>query len=360
LSNEDKALMDIARSCESFKLSINEWKVLYYATNSSTVSRISEQAKLPYSTVIDVIKRLLRNNITMHFVPNLSMLGLKYVFLLFSGPPSPTYPPYTLRVYRLLGKQIYPGVTGSYTGVLGLVPESHIPSYLKNFSCKPEFLVVGDEYKHWTPTGRLTRYDAALGIVVPNPEPLDEVILASMGPIAKWNKKWVDWIDLLIVYFKMKYAYTKLSEIHGSIRKVFGVEPPSRQLMSYHYRTHVSTLWSYNSIGYKLSQTLVPEKVYFFKGPHSKVLARTLTEAPSFYEALYNEEAGVVFSQPPSYIGPFFYTALSRSNVELPVGELLVESSRSLEWLSQEAVRYYKENNEWMDPSLQSERKQVN
>jgi hypothetical protein len=240
------------------------------------------------------------------------------------------------------------------------VPESHIPSYLKNFGCKPEFLVVGDEYKHWTPTGRLTRYDAALGIIVPNPEPLDEVILASMGPIVKWNKKWVDWIDLLIVYFKMKYAYTKLSEIHGSIRKVFGVEPPSRQLMSYHYRTHVSTLWSYNSIGYKLSQTLVPEKVYLFKGPHSKVIARTLTEAPSFYEALYNEEAGVVFSQPPSYIGPFFYTALSRSNVELPVGELLVESSRSLEWLSQEAVRYYKENNEWMDPSLQSERKQVN
>jgi DNA-binding Lrp family transcriptional regulator len=353
LTEENIMTPEVLNCGISLKLSLNEWKVLYYAPTSNTLSKISEQAKLPYSTVIDIIRRLQESKISMHFVPNLGLMGLKYVFLLFPGPPFREYPLYTLRVYRLIGKQIFPGMTGLYTGVLGLVPESQVSNYVKSFGMQPEFQIVGDEYKHWTPNGKLTRYDTALGVVVPDIENIDDAILTSMSPIIRHERKWIDWIDLLIVYFKMKYAYTKLSEVHSSIRRVFGIDPPSRQLMSYHYRSHVAPLWTYNSVSYELPKTSVPEKIYIFKGPHSKVITRTLVEAPFFLEGLYSEDTGLVVGQPPSYVEPIFYTVLSKVNVEMPIGILLVEKLWNFEWLTQDAVKYYKENTEYADPSIQ-------
>ncbi|MHB9302484.1 helix-turn-helix domain-containing protein [Thermofilum pendens] len=335
----------IARSGEAFRLTPNEWKVLVSVVNSTTVSRVSEQAKLPYSTVIDVMRRLSGNGLGIHFIPYFDLAGLRKVFALIEGAPISGYPLYTTNVYRLIGR-------GFFTGVLGLVPDYLVNEFFASLPREPVATVVGDEYRHWAPTGRLTRYVAAHGIVVPAYDQLEDVLYASRGPVTRREKKWVDWVDVLIVYFKMKYAFTKLSDVYSLAKSVFGTAPPSRQLMSYHYRTHVSPLWSYNGVSFRIDRHLAPERVYVLRGNASKVAARTLIEAPFFFEALVNEESSVLLAQTPCYMSPLVYRVLAETRVDLPYGELLVAESWSFEWLTSDAVKHYRDHNEWLHPSV--------
>ncbi len=334
----------IAKTEEVLKLNPNEWRVLSAIPRSSTIARISELTGLPYSTVIDVVKRLSRMGIEMHFVPRYDVMNVKPLFLLFKAEGVERLPLYTVRVSRLKGRS-------SYLGVLALVPERHVDDYVAALPERPVERVEGEEVRHWLPTGRLTRYVSGLGLVLPSTERLEEVLAAGRAPIERREKRWVDWIDLLVIIFKMRYAYTKLSEVARLIEERLGMSAPSRQLMSYHYRTHVMGLWNYNAVGFRLNETVAPRRLYVFRGKESRVAARTLVEMPYFFESYIGEEGAATYAQPPCYTHRILYDILSTVDVDLPYGELFVTAEQELEWLPPEALRYYHDKGEWMPPT---------
>jgi len=334
----------IAKTEEVLKLNPNEWRVLSAIPRSSTIARISELTGLPYSTVIDVVKRLTRMGIRIHFVPRFDIMSLKPLFLLYRADRIERVPLYTTRVMKLVGKE-------RYLGLLAIVPENLVEEYIEAVQLTPLERVEGEEIKHWLPTGRLTRYISGLGLVLPSDERLDEVLAAGRAPIERREKRWVDWIDLLVIVFKMRYAYTKLSEVARLIEEQLGMAAPSRQLMSYHYRTHVMGLWNYNSVDFDLNGTVAPKRLYVFKGRESKVIARTLVEMPYFFTSYIGEEAAMTYAQPPCYTHRLFYDILSRVDAELPYGELFVDGEQEIPWPPAEALRYYHDKGEWMPPS---------
>ncbi len=333
----------IAKTEEVLKLNPNEWRVLSAIPRSSTIARISELTGLPYSTVIDVVKRLARMGIEMHFIPRYDVMSLRPMFLLFKADKLDKLPLYSARVARLKGRS-------NYIGVLAIVPERHVDSYIAALPERPVERIDGEEVRHWLPTGRLTRYVSGLGLVLPSDERLDEVLAAGRAPIERREKRWVDWIDLLVIIFKMRYAYTKLSEVARLIEEQLGMAAPSRQLMSYHYRTHVMGLWSYNAVSFRLNETVAPRRLYIFRGRESKVIARALVEMPYFFESYVGEGGAVTYAQPPCYTHRLFYDILSGVDAELPYGELFLVAEQELNWLPPEALRYYHDRGEWMSP----------
>lgn len=339
----EASLGAIARSGLSLKLNPNEWKVISAAARALTVSKISELAPLPYSTVIDVVKRLSRLNIGISFVPHFDMMGFQSVFVILEQRELKQVPLYTQAVYKLLGKK-------QLVGVKALVPEKYVHDYVSAFRSEPVYALKTYEVKYWLPSGKLTRYVPGINVVVPTAEKLSEVIAESRVPEKPKERKWVDWVDLTVLYFKMKYAYTKLSEMSNLIKEGFKIEPPSRQLMSYHYRTHVINLWSHNRVIFRLNPELVPLKLYVFSGKEGESTARTLIQAPYMYEALVGESSAVVLGQPPSYLERLVYEIIYLTNPEMPLGALLVIDEREFPWLSTRVIERYRTRGEFPDP----------
>ncbi|MEZ0346738.1 MAG: hypothetical protein ABWK01_09320 [Infirmifilum sp.] len=342
---DDQALSSIARGGIALKLYPNEWEVISAATKALTISKISEATKLPYSTVIDVVKRLAKRNINLSFVPNYEKIGLKSLFLLFEEKPIRNFPVYTLSVYKIIGRK-------RYLGVEALVPERYLDDYISLFSGEPAYSLSTFEVKYWTPLGKLTQYYPRLGLLLPDSKHLMDVLREASVPPSPQEKKWIDWVDLVVLYFKVKYAFTKLSSMLTLVRQFFGVDPPSRQLMSYHYRTHVTALWSYNCPTFRLNTSLIPLKLFVFGGKEGETAARVLVQAPYMYEALVGESTAVVLGQPPSYLEPLIHTVMNMTTPELLFGPLLISSERSTPWITAKVVESYRVKGEFPDPTV--------
>ncbi len=339
----EASLGAISRGGLSLKLNPTEWRVISAATRALTVAKISEIASLPYSTVIDVVKRLARLSLGLSFVPHYDMIGFQSVFLLFEDYEIKQAPIYTQAVYRLLGKK-------RYIGVKALVPETRVPDYVSAFRREPLYTLKTYEVRHWMPSGRLTKYLPGLNIAIPTMEGISEVLAESRVPKKPVERKWIDWVDLVVLYFKMRYVYTKLSDITNLVRESFKIEPPSRQLMSYHYRTHVINFWSHNKINFRLNPELAPLKIYIFNGKEGGSAARTLIEAPYMHEALVGDSSAVIFGQPPSYLERLIYEVIHLTAPEMPFGALLVIDEREYPWLSARVIEYYRTRGEYLDP----------
>ncbi|QOJ78580.1 hypothetical protein IG193_07430 [Infirmifilum lucidum] len=339
----EASLGAISRGGLSLKLNPNEWRVISAATRALTVAKISEIASLSYSTVIDVVKRLGRLNLGVSFVPHHDMLGFQHVFLLFEDYEIKQFPVFTQAVYKLLGRR-------RYIGVKALVPETRVPDYISAFRREPLYTLRTYEVRHWMPSGRLTKYLPGLNIVVPTMEKLGEVLAESRVPRKPRERKWVDWVDLVVLYFKMKYVYTKLSDMTNLVRENFRIEPPSRQLMSYHYRTHVVNFWSHNKINFRLNPELAPLKVYIFNGKEGESAARTLIEAPYMHEALVGESSAVILGQSPSHLERLIYEVIYLTAPEMPFGALLAVDEHEYPWLSARVIEYYRARGEYPDP----------
>lgn len=337
----------LSKSGMALRLNPNEWKVLVAATKSLSVAKVSENASLPYSTVIDVVKRLARLKIGISFVPHLDKMGLRSVFLLYEDKPLRSLPIYTQTVYKLLSRK-------RYLGIKALIPENLEAEYVSAIPGEPLYSVRTTEVRYWTPEGKLTKYLPGYNIVLPSADGLDDVLAAARSLPHRYEKLWVDWVDLVIVYFKLKYAYTKLSDMARLIKESFGLEPPSRQLMSYHYRSHVVGLWAYNRTVFRLNTALVPMKLYLLTGKEGAFASRALVHAPYIFEALVGDSCSLVTGQPPSYLEPLIYEVLYSTNSEMPFGALLVTEEREMPWISPGAIEYYKNRGEFPEPTSES------
>lgn len=344
---DNQILPAIARSGLALKLNPNEWEVVKASTSALTIAKISETTRLPYSTVIDIVRRLSRKGILFSFVPYCDMVGLKPIFLLFPDKPIKSVPVYTRAVYSLLGRQRYKAVSA-------LVPVKLINDYISYFSEEPIEFISTYEIRHWTASGKLTQYNSKLGILLPREEGLEDALVESRTAVTEHEKRWVDWVDLIILYFKMRYAFTKLSDVSEMVKQDFALKPPSRQLMSYHYRTHVVSLWSYNRTLFRLNTSLVPLKLYFFGGKEGLTAARVLVQAPYMYEGLVGESSAAVLGQPPNYMEPLIHEVLNVTNADMPYGSLLVVQEKQTAWISTRVIEHYRQKGDFPLPDIES------
>uniref|UniRef100_A0A7C4B9Q4 Lrp/AsnC family transcriptional regulator n=1 Tax=Thermofilum pendens TaxID=2269 RepID=A0A7C4B9Q4_THEPE len=333
-------------TCEGLlKLAPAEWKILQAYPSSPNLAKVASSTGLPYSTVVDVTRRLRERGITVHYVPKLDKLGITPLLVVVEGDLPPQTPAYTVYRGEGIGKR-------KYTVLHALLPDRLIHDYLSLLPREPSIEVRGLEVKYWDPRGRLTKYDAGRGIVVPDESSLEEVILSCSRPPSLEERKWVDWLDLLIISLKMRNAYAKLSSIVKSLGP--GGQTPSRQLLSYHYRMHVAPLWRANSIRYELPESC-PRKLYLLEGKACAAAAHSLVEAPYFHEAVVGEGVAGVLSQHPCVLEVLVYkTAYIASVVlasDVDVEEIILTGFTRFEWLTPELLARYREHGTWPPPS---------
>lgn len=320
------------------KLSPTEWRVVRAYPKSLNLAKVAATSGLPYSTVVETTKRLWERGVRVSFSPRLSLLGAKPILLVYGGDRLLEPPPYTVYTFRGIGK-------GKLHGVFALVPEPYVNEYLAELGREPLVEIVGAELLYWDPNGRLTGYEPGLGVVVPDRTRVEEVVSMQLEAVPAEEKKWVDWVDLLILSVKMSNAYAKLSPALSRLRAVHG-SPPSRQLISYHYRMHVVPLWSGNVVRFKLPGNSCPERIYLFRGKGSRRAARALVEAPYFHEAVIGKEVAAVLAQPPCIAQTLPYEVICASG-NTDVEELILTERVSFEWISSRLLQYYRDYGTW-------------
>jgi hypothetical protein len=336
----------LSAGCEGLlRLAPAEWRILQAYPSSLNLAKVASSTGLPYSTVVDVTRRLRERGVTVHYVPKLDRLGVTPLLVVVEGDLPPQTPAYTVYRGEGIGKR-------RCTVLHALLPDRLVHDYLSLLPKEPLIEVRGLEVRYWDPRGRLTRYDAGRGVVVPDTSGLEEVVLSCSRPPSPEERKWVDWLDLLIISFKMRNAYAKLSSIVKSLEP--GEQTPSRQLLSYHYRMHVAPLWRANSVRYELPESC-PRKLYILEGKASAAAARSLVEAPYFHEAVVGDGLAGVLSQHPCTLEVLVYMAAYIASTvlaaDVDVEEVILTSFTRFEWLTPELLARYREHGAWPPPS---------
>lgn len=320
------------------RFSLTEWRVVQAYPKSLNLAKVAASTGLPYSTVVDVTKRLWERGVRVSFIPRLGVIGAKPVLLVYQGDRTFEPPLYTVYAFRGLGKV-------KFHGVFALVPEAYVNDYLAELGREPIVEIIGAQVDYWNPNGRLTRYEPELGLVVPDSSRVGEVIGGRMDASQADERKWVDWVDLLILSVKMRNAYAKLSSTLSRLGSAYG-PVPSRQLVSYHFRMHVVPLWSGNVVRIEMQESPCPERIYLFRGKEAGRAARALIEAPYFNEALIGEGLAAVLAKPPCTAQILPYEVLSAAvNTELE--EFILTERKSYEWLSDSILQYYRDHGTW-------------
>uniref|UniRef100_A0A7C3SLC0 Lrp/AsnC family transcriptional regulator n=1 Tax=Thermofilum pendens TaxID=2269 RepID=A0A7C3SLC0_THEPE len=333
--------------CEGFlRLTPTEWKILRAYPSSQNLAKVASSTGLPYSTVVDVTRRLRERGVTVHYVPKLDRLGVVPLLVVMEGDMPPQTPAYTVYRCEGIGKR-------KYTVLHALLPDRLVHDYLSLLPKEPAIEIRGLDVRYWDPRGRLTRYDAGRGVVVLDESDFEKVLLSCWEFRTPEERRWVDWLDLLILSYKMRNAYAKLSSV---MKKSSGfVEyAPSRQLLSYHYRMHVVPLWRVNAIRYEL-QGPCPRKLYILEGKPSAAAACSLVEAPYFHEAVVGESAACVLSQHPCALEAFAYKVVYIASTvfssEVDMEEIILTEFARYEWLTPELLSRYREHGTWPPPS---------
>lgn len=303
----------------------NEWRVLSAAVESLKLSDIAEKTGLPYTTVASIIKRL-KNKIKITFVPDYYRMGLKPVSIFLKNfVEIKNVPPYTLAVRRLYGLK-------SYTLITGLVPEKYVDMYIESFPEEPITYIVASDTFYWTPKSKLTAFLPNFNVVVPK---IDKNVIYKIAA-EKYEKREVekaklDSLDVLIIVWKMNYAFKKLTDIiKEAARKYPEFYGLKRQVLSYHFERHVLPLWKLNSIRAYLDFSMVPFRIYFFEGSEAPILAKVLTQLPYFYISNVDVDRAIAFAQPPCSMYKNIYKIISMFDVEMPLGEFVMDSRNLL------------------------------
>jgi len=293
-----------------------EWAVLSNAVDSLKIVDIAEKSGLPYNTVQNVIKRL-RNKIRIGFVPDYWKMVLVPIAAIFQGKMRiKNVPFYTTTVRKLYG-------TRTYTLVTGIVPEKYLDDYFSEFPYDPIVEIKALETKYWTPKARLTVFLLKLNIVAPKFGDSEIFKLAvEKTRLEKPSRVKLDKIDVIIVVWKIKYAFIKLAEI---ARKYHDTYRLNKQLLSYHFKKHVIPLWRQNYIRAYLGLNSVPFRIYLFTGPDAATLAKILVELLHFSTAYIGEDIAAVTAQTPCHMHVDIHKLFSMFDVEIPLGDLIID-----------------------------------
>jgi len=249
-------------------------------------------------------------------------------------------PPFTIadrRLYSISKKEELELITA-------VPPEGDIDLYLSLISGEPKYVVHGYEHLFWRPNNaKLTLYLEAKRELAPMLSRINVVLESYMKKAPKTapvEKVTIDEIDLKILEEKQEYAFKKLREISRSI----GI---SHQVLSYHFRRHVRSLWVGNRIGLYLDANATPFKVYIFEGRDAPALARTLVELPYFHGALVEEEKVCIIAQPSDHVRKYLNEIIRELDVYMPFGELTMELKMKRKIPGY--IRFFREG-EWVLP----------
>ena len=314
-------------SCRGYvELKDYEYRILREIPYSLSIRGLAKRANVPYATVYRFLQSFMEHG-RIYFVPKYENLGL--VDCIFFTSPDPIE---KLPVYTINSRQAYTA-NSPIRVVRALLPPHLIPRYKKELDLDIYEEVLGWETIYYRINSPRTLY--IKNVVLPMftlPDPVET------RPVLKWNppSKVPDPIDLALVAGKLAWSpLLPPSEVYNRVKSYIPELPDiSPQLLSYHYRTHVTKrLWKYNGVGFFFNSAVVPFRYYFFKGRDAHIVARILIDLPFFTLALIDEGKSVVVGQLPcSYLSQF-YRLISSFDIEMPFGEIVMGSRNYGQWI---------------------------
>jgi len=324
------------------KIDENEWRFISALEESNSISEISKKLRLPYITVYRTYKQL-KDRADLFFSINFQKMNLLPVYLFFDNDTNITH----VNEFVVSIRQVY-GIK-PYKIVYALVPYVYLNNFIKIFDEKPRLIIRGFEFLRW-------RISSSFAVYLPSEKillPLFNSWISEIENISYSVNEWKysdmspDSIDLMMIMGKYKHPLDSITEVIRRLRKYDSSIPLlSKQLLSYHYRKHVTLYWLYNTVNLYLDANFVPFRLFYFKGREAHIAARILVRLPSFYWALIDINRALVFGQPPGHMFEGLYRILSSFDIDMPLGDLVV----SLENISRFIPRLwnYVDSNRWI------------
>lgn len=257
-----------------------DWLIITSIPRSLDIAKIAERSGLPQSTVSRRLKALLPQ-IKVRFTVSRRALGLKPLILIFDKMPY-KLPAYTIS-YR---KGVYYG--NEVYVVVASVPKDAISDYISLFPYEPGFIFVGEERVFWRP-------DLASHYNI-----IDENLEVNYHKLRRIDTIWnnaqpttIDTYDLLIIFFKEKYAFTSLA--HISRQGLMNGIKSSQQLLSYHFHRHVLPIWLGNSVHLYRPLSEYPIRIHFYEVFDAENLVSKLSLIPYIHTIYYTNDS-IAFS----------------------------------------------------------------
>jgi len=257
-----------------------DWLIITSIPRSLDVAKIAERSGLPQSTVSRRLKALLPQ-INIKFIVSRKALKLKPIVLVFDKMPY-RLPAYTISCRKGVsyGDEVYV--------VAAAVPEDAISDYISLFPYEPKFVFIGEEHVFWRP-------DLASHYNI-----INEKLEVDYYKLKKIDNVWrkitpttIDTYDLLIIFFKEKYAYTSLADI--SRQALLKGIRSSQQLLSYHFRRHVLPIWLGNHVSLYRPLTEYPIRIHFYEVFNAENVVSKLSLIPYIHTIYYSSDC-IAFS----------------------------------------------------------------
>jgi len=272
------------------RLSPSEYRMLLAIPYSLTYSEVARRSRLSLSYVNVKVKEL-SQNVKVRFWADYRAMGLSPTYLLAE---------YEDRAYRLMASRAIPfvkrilkvwGWDGAYLLISACPPLGFERRFAYYLPLRIKEIWVKEWEAKWIPSeGGLTKYvDGRIEVA------WEKLHSTASQPRFKWGIRTpvkVDWLDLMIIREKEEYAYARLSSVARKVKT-------SQQLVSYHYRRHVRSLWIANYLEPLLtmkSNLLVLYRLEAIDASYSLSLLYALSQIPWLIDAfaLQGEERIVI------------------------------------------------------------------
>ncbi|MGC9146823.1 MAG: hypothetical protein ACP5GL_03225 [Infirmifilum sp.] len=284
-------------------------KLLYALPHSRTLRELARNAGVSHTAVRRLLKELSTQG-RFRVITDDSFWGLTRVIVLDQEGRVPRHvPPGTTGLRTLISEQ------GSGTLIMSYIPKRLVDKYMETLREEVDVSewFTSKEYIAWLPNPELEAV---------TPKDFEKLVDRSAEYVPPRTRakplSMPDEYDLILLWGKLLYGpFTRPSDIFSKIR---GVESPSKQVLSYHYRAHFQPGWRYTTY-FKLESTMeAPFIVYYLKGIESERVAKALALLPGHGMSFIGENHAIYMGQPLCGYHPLFLEIPQTYNVEAPYG----------------------------------------
>ncbi len=326
---------------ELITVSRKEWRVINAIIDSWSIREIARKTKLPFATVYRIVKNFISKG-RIRFIPDYKAMGLLPTYIISVQDDIEEAPVFTRAVRRMWGYK-------PLLLISALLPEPFLDRYIRSLNLDVIKVIKGYDYIRWRPDLGGTLYSPSTNRLFPVFSSIIDNYRVYSEPVKRWRFEGEapDREDLIIIWGRLKNPFMGASEAVSLARKVDPSIPPlSKQVLSYHLKRHVRKLWLYNSVTLYLDVGINPIRVFYIEGSEAHVIARGLVSLPSFFSAAIDEDKAIVVGQPPNHMFPNIYKMISSMDVELPLGDLILEQQNMVVYF--EPLWRYARDGKWV------------
>ncbi|MGB9786167.1 MAG: hypothetical protein ACPLRJ_02690 [Infirmifilum uzonense] len=284
-------------------------KILYALPHSRTLRELARNAGVSHTAVRRLLKELSTQG-RFRVVTDDGFWGLTRVIAFDEEGRIPRQVPFgTTGLRTIVSEQ------GSGTLVMSYIPKRLVDKYMETLREEVDVSewFSSKEYIAWLPNPELEAV---------TPKDFEKLVDRSAEYVPPKTRakplNMPDEYDLILIWGKLVYGpFARPSDIFS---KIEGVEMPSKQVLSYHYRVHIEPGWRYTTYFEIANVEEIPFVFYYLRGSEAERVARALALLPGHGMSFIGEHSALYIGQPLCGYHPLFLDIPQNYDVVAPYG----------------------------------------